>query len=482
MSVEAPKLFISYSWSNNEHEEWVLNLASEIRENGIDVILDKWDLKEGHDSVAFMEKMVSDPEVTKVIIVCDKVYAEKANNRQGGVGTETQIISPELYSQQEQDKFVAVLKEKDEKGKPYLPTYYKSRIYIDLSEEEIYAKNFEQLLRWIYNQPLHKKPEIGKKPSYLEGERHIQFGTSSKYRRAINSIKEGKNNWKGALSEYFETFTQNLEKFRIDTENGEIDEKVINSIEEFLPYRNDLFQLFSILSKYIKNDDDAHQITHKFFELLIPYNYRIDTSGSYRELDFDNFRFMTNELFLYAIAFMIKNQAYEFASYLLSNGYYYNDVPYGNSDLKHFSDFYHHLESLEYRNNRLKKKSISIHADLLIQRSEGSGLSKNQLMETDLILYLRSCFDSKKNDNSYFWYPLTLAYAKRGGSNSFENFARLRSKTFFERFKKVLGINNVKEFNELMELFNNSNKAPRFDGWSLNISAITNASEIGTIE
>ena len=54
--MESPKTFISYSWSSPQHEEWVLNLATELRESGVDVVLDKWDLKEGHDSNAFMEK------------------------------------------------------------------------------------------------------------------------------------------------------------------------------------------------------------------------------------------------------------------------------------------------------------------------------------------------------------------------------------------------------------------------------------------
>ena len=30
-----PKLFISYSWSNQDHEKWVINLANELVENGI---------------------------------------------------------------------------------------------------------------------------------------------------------------------------------------------------------------------------------------------------------------------------------------------------------------------------------------------------------------------------------------------------------------------------------------------------------------
>lgn len=157
--MKKQKLFISYSWSTPDHEDWVLRLATELRQSGVDVILDKWDLKEGHDAFAFMEKMVSDKNVRKVIIVSDKLYAEKANERSGGVGTETQIITSEIYTKVEQGKFVVVIPEKDENGKPFLPAYYKSRIYIDLSSEELYSKNFEQLLRWIYNKPRHVKPE-----------------------------------------------------------------------------------------------------------------------------------------------------------------------------------------------------------------------------------------------------------------------------------------------------------------------------------
>ncbi len=35
-----PKLFISYSWSNPIHEQWVLDLATELRQSGVDVTLE----------------------------------------------------------------------------------------------------------------------------------------------------------------------------------------------------------------------------------------------------------------------------------------------------------------------------------------------------------------------------------------------------------------------------------------------------------
>ena len=165
--MTAPKLFISYSWSSPEHEQWVVDLATELRESGVDVILDKWDLKEGNDAVAFMEQMVTNSEIKKVVIVSDEIYASKADGRSGGVGTETQIISKEVYDNQSQDKFVAVISEKDDNNKPFLPTYYKSRIYIDLSEADKYSENFERLLRWIFDKPLYVKPKLGSTPSFL---------------------------------------------------------------------------------------------------------------------------------------------------------------------------------------------------------------------------------------------------------------------------------------------------------------------------
>lgn len=162
----SPKLFISYSWTSQEYQQWVLELAEKLRADGVNVILDKWDLKPGHDAHYFMEQMVTDKSVTKVIIICDQSYMTKANQRKGGVGTETQIITPELYSRVQQDKFVAVVAEYDKQGNPCLPTYLKGRIFIDLSKPERYEQEYEKLLRWAFEEPKHVKPPLGKKPSF----------------------------------------------------------------------------------------------------------------------------------------------------------------------------------------------------------------------------------------------------------------------------------------------------------------------------
>lgn len=109
-----PKVFISYSWTSAVHEEWVLQLAQRLRSDGVNAILDKWHLREGQDKNTFMEQMVTDPDVEKVLCICDRAYKEKADARKGGVGTESVIISEEVYRQVQQEKFIPIAREFDE--------------------------------------------------------------------------------------------------------------------------------------------------------------------------------------------------------------------------------------------------------------------------------------------------------------------------------------------------------------------------------
>jgi hypothetical protein len=94
---ERPKVFISYSWTSDDHTSWVADLGERLMADGVDVLLDQWSLKHGHNVNAFMEQMVLDPSIKRVLIISDAAYAAKANARKGGVGTESQIISQEVY-------------------------------------------------------------------------------------------------------------------------------------------------------------------------------------------------------------------------------------------------------------------------------------------------------------------------------------------------------------------------------------------------
>ncbi len=447
--MKNPKLFISYSWSSSTHEQMVIDLACELRESGVDVILDKWDLKEGQDAISFMEKMVSDDQIQKVIMITDRVYVEKADERQGGVGTETQIISKNVYEAQDQTKFVAVVTEKDENGKPYVPIYYQSRIHIDLSEPDTYSENFEKLLRWIFDKPLHVKPKIGSAPDYIKSNAPIQLGTSALHKRAINSIKDNKPNAKGTVEEYFNIFVDNFKEFRIETtgENkNEFDEIVVASIESFLPYRNQYVQLLTAICMYT-DDINFIDTLHRFLEKLIPYTDREPgLSGSFHTWDYDNYRFILHELFLYTIALFLKFERFEYADYLLRKEYYVQrKAEYGKSVMVSYTDFRRYLQSLDHRNKRLKANRASINADLIEQRTASSGLEFRYLMQADFVLFMRT---EVVGENS--WWTETLVYLERF-SGAFEIFARASSKEYFEKIKKLIAIDKPSDLDKIME-------------------------------
>ncbi|MEG0007967.1 MAG: TIR domain-containing protein [Aeromonas sp.] len=464
--MTAPKLFISYSWTDAEHEQWVIELATELRESGVDVILDKWDLKEGHDSVAFMEKMVTDPDIRKVAIICDEMYAAKADGRAGGVGTETQIISKEVYDDQSQDKFVAVVRDKDIHGKACLPTYYKSRIYIDLSEADRYADNFERLLRWVFDKPLYIKPDLGKKPSFLSEGEHISLGTTAIFKRCVDAIKNHKVNAFGVFDEYCIAFTENLERFRITKSHEEFDDALAKNIEEFLPFRNEAIQLFIVVAQHAPEEQFTQRL-HRFFEGLIPYMDRPKHIYKWSEWDFDNFKFIVHELFLYALAVLLRHERIEQSNYLLQQQYYMAEISGNSSEtMVSYIALHQHINSLEHRNSRLNMNWLSLRAELLKDRCAGTGIEYRYLLQADFVAFMRSEVESIGTYSS--WLPVTLVHIGHF-NNPFEIFARSVSKTYFNKSKVLLSIDTPKDLEPLLQSYRDrSRQLPKWQNRGFN--------------
>lgn len=82
-TIEHPKIFISYSWSSPEYEEKVMDLAIKLQEDGIEVLIDKWIMQPGNDTIDFMEQCVKDPNINFVLMLLDKKYKEKRNIKGG---------------------------------------------------------------------------------------------------------------------------------------------------------------------------------------------------------------------------------------------------------------------------------------------------------------------------------------------------------------------------------------------------------------
>ena len=143
------KVFISYSWHPIENKNRVKDLADKLISDGIDVVIDIYDLQPGNDRFYYMERMVTDPSIEKVLIICNSIYSNKADMRQGGVGTESMIITPEVYSSVSQTKFIPILFERDKNGEPCLPVYLRSKFYFDFSDPVNYIQEYNNLVNHI---------------------------------------------------------------------------------------------------------------------------------------------------------------------------------------------------------------------------------------------------------------------------------------------------------------------------------------------
>jgi len=449
---DQPKVFISYSWSSPEHENFVLSLAKNLMSDGINVIFDKWDLKEGQDKYAFMEKMVSDETIIKVLIISDKKYSERADKKIGGVGTESQIISNEIYSKIDQEKFIPVVTEKNSDGKPYLPTFLKNRIYVDLSSDELFHSGYEKLVRLIYDKPLLKKPELGIPPDFILEDSPIVIKTSHQFKDLKRAILDGKNSIPILSENFLNSILESLEDFRIKSNSNSFDDEIIKSIELFKSYRDQLIEFFNLISLTSNNIIIYDQI-FRFIEKFLYYYYPPKSVKNYNEEWFDNYKFLLLELFLYLNAILLKNKRFDYFNYFTEELYFVKTNL--NKDYYSFSIINKYLKSLnELRNKRLGLQRISVTSDILKNRCDSHIVNFQEIMEVDFILTLKWFFTFSNKYNNY-WYPRTLLYKVGWNAKPFPIFQKASTKTHFEILKKIF---HIKSKNELKDKFDSINK------------------------
>ena len=157
---KTPKVFISYSHDSAQHKTWVATLGLSLRQNGVDAILDQWDLFPGEDIPAFMERQLS--ECDYALLVCSKRYVEKANSGEGGVGYEKMIVSSEMVKKMDVGKFIPIIRQA---GTHEVPIFIKTKLFLDFSTDDEFEVVFDELLRTIFRSTLQTKPPLGPTPA-----------------------------------------------------------------------------------------------------------------------------------------------------------------------------------------------------------------------------------------------------------------------------------------------------------------------------
>lgn len=166
MRIKNPRVFISYTGTDTDNRSWVISLTRKLRSCGVDARLDVFNLKPGQDLPQWMtnELIMAD----KVLLICDKYYAQKADNRRGGVGWETMIIQGDMLSRPEQTKYIAILRGKDIDQS--LPIYVRSKYALDWSEKSQFEagqedEDFKMLLFDLFD--CETEEPLGEIPSFI---------------------------------------------------------------------------------------------------------------------------------------------------------------------------------------------------------------------------------------------------------------------------------------------------------------------------
>jgi TIR domain len=160
---EPLRVFISYTRTSSEHQDWVRDLAKYLRENGIDARLDVWHLRPGIDLPQWMCNKIDLAD--RILIVCNEEYASKASDRLGGVGWEIRLIQGDLLQSQSSNpkKYLPILR--GHFSEKSVPSFLRGVYALSWGEADS-DKIREQLLREIY-EVFDEAPSLGQPPRFV---------------------------------------------------------------------------------------------------------------------------------------------------------------------------------------------------------------------------------------------------------------------------------------------------------------------------
>jgi hypothetical protein len=433
-----PKVFISYSWTSEEHQDIIRSYAERLMADGVEVVFDLWELQKGQDKYAFMERMVTDPSVTHVLLFSDAEYARKADAREAGAGTESQIISREMYEDVGQTRVVPIVCEHTAEGKPCVPTFVKSRIYVNFTSPEAVNENWEGLIRHLFGRPFYQKPKVGAAPSYLT-ESRVVLPSASKWLSLKEALLHSKPTVAFLRSDFIDSIISSARSLQAREGNRnvvEVEEWFSTELRSLLPLRDQVAEWILLEANMAPEAEFTPRLLD-FLEQLITLKYRQPEETSFSDWWFEASGFFVQEVLLYTVASLVKTGKGTVLREILSSNYPRPEARVTNNRFGDITDFYAFSRTLDNKKARLSLNRISLEADLLKERATRLDLTFRDIMQADLLIYVQSLLKQSR------WYPHTLGYAEHG--TQFPVFVRAEQHRHFGFLKSILGVDSADE-------------------------------------
>ena len=435
--IEVPKVFISYARGTEEYKNKVLSFTTDLIKDGIDVILDLYEVNLGNDLNAFMEKCVLDESITNVLMLIDENYANKANNREGGVGKETQIISEKVYKKVNESKFVPIIFGRDSKGEIVLPLYLQSRYFCDLTDPDSYSQNYMELVRALYGVNSIKKPEIGTKPAWVDEQ--YQPHSSSFVKLELLKRRDSLRNTEYTM-DFLEELSEQIICIFNSTQQTDSEQEYIDLYKLFQPIRSD----YLLLLKNSKSIPNIEKEICSFFE-------KTRSKVKYKSHFFELILIFIHELFLYTIAFFLNKKRYSEIGYIFKKSFFVEDLSSSKVKKTSFLIFYSvsYHERFDFIYNKISKKNyLSPVAEYWIKNFDRTCFLVSDFIAADLICCNYSVLGKFLLDRNKSWFPLLYFYDKH---HFIENLSKkMESYESASEIIKIFNCESIDEFRDIL--------------------------------
>lgn len=438
-----PKVFISYSWSSQGHQARIREWGEHLLSDGVDVVLDVWDLKEGDDKYAFMERMVTDESVSHVLMFCDSDYARKADARKSGVGTESQIISQEVYTKARQSKFIPIVCEFSENGEPCTPAFLKSRIWIDFSSLESTNSNWEKLIRILYGKPVYEKPTLGRPPSYLSANSAVSASPAiGKYAALRQAILESRPSLRLCRRAFLESCYDCADALRIrqlpDINN--FGERVLLDCTKLKIVRNHIVD-WVLLESEVNPTQEFGEVLIDMLEKLLDLKSRPQELNEWNDEWFEAHRVFVYESFLYIIASLMSTGNYRTLSLIFQIQYLLPKTDdNGSENFQDFSAFWGYSKALQILSPE-GKRLLAPAAELIKRQADRTDITFELVIQAELLVLMVAFIKESAS-----WYPHTLLYAPN--RKNFPFFIRAAQHRNFVKLAEITGVTDADALRE----------------------------------
>jgi tetratricopeptide (TPR) repeat protein len=172
-ATHPPIVFISYSHDSPEHADRVLALSDRLRADGIDCILDQYEVSPPEGWPSWMDSQIQAADF--VLMICTSTYYRRVMRKEEpgkgyGVLWESALIYQHIYNAGSLNtQFIPVLLE--EANTTNIPTPLQGATYYHPST----TTGYEELYRRLTGQPLTPKPTLGTRRTLPPRERTQDF-------------------------------------------------------------------------------------------------------------------------------------------------------------------------------------------------------------------------------------------------------------------------------------------------------------------